>query len=114
LIELGGLLDMTEWMRPYLDKLNKPVLQGASKEGKYYCMPWDIGPVVLFYRRDVLKAAGLSDAPDDVSKAAATWDDFRTRPDCRASRRIRRTTTATSTSTCYGSRDSASIRATTR
>lgn len=76
LIELGGLLDLTEWMRPYLDKLNKPVLEGASKDGKYYCMPWDIGPVVLFYRRDILKAAGLSDDPEEVSKLAATWDDF--------------------------------------
>ena len=29
---------------------------------------------MFFYRRDIFKAAGLSDNPDDVSKQVATWD----------------------------------------
>ena len=48
----------------------------AVKDGKYYAMPWDSGPVVLYYRRDVFKAAGLSDNPDDVSAMVATWDKY--------------------------------------
>src|SRR5260370_32146606 len=39
-------------------------------------MPWDIGPIVTYYRRDVFKAAGLSDAPEDVDKMVGTWDDY--------------------------------------
>ncbi|MEQ8401998.1 MAG: sugar ABC transporter substrate-binding protein [Silicimonas sp.] len=35
-----------------------------------YAMPWDTGPVVMFYRRDYYEAAGIS--PDDIE----TWDDF--------------------------------------
>ncbi len=33
-------------------------------------MPWDSGPVMMFYRRDFYENAGLS--PDDIE----TWDDF--------------------------------------
>ena len=37
---------------------------------KRYAMPWDTGPVVVFYRRDLYKQAGI-----DPSKIQ-TWDDF--------------------------------------
>jgi ABC-type glycerol-3-phosphate transport system substrate-binding protein len=39
-------------------------------------MPLDSGPVVLYYRRDVFKAAGLPDDPDGVSNLIQTWDDY--------------------------------------
>lgn len=35
-----------------------------------YAMPWDSGPVVMFYRRDFYEAAGVD--PDSI----VTWDDF--------------------------------------
>ena len=35
-----------------------------------YAIPWDSGPVVTFYRRDLYEQAGIS--PDDIE----TWDDF--------------------------------------
>ncbi len=37
---------------------------------KVYAMPWDSGPIVLFYRRDMFDKAGV-----DVA-AIETWDDF--------------------------------------
>lgn len=37
---------------------------------KIYAIPWDSGPVVMFYRRDLYARAGI--AADDI----ATWDDF--------------------------------------
>lgn len=37
---------------------------------KIYAMPWDSGPVVVFYRRDLYEAAGVDPAK------IATWDDF--------------------------------------
>jgi ABC-type glycerol-3-phosphate transport system substrate-binding protein len=73
---LGGLTDMTTWVAPYKDKIVPYKLAQVTKDGKYYAMPWDIGPVVTYYRRDVFKAAGLSDAPEDVEKMVDTWDDY--------------------------------------
>jgi lactose/L-arabinose transport system substrate-binding protein len=35
-----------------------------------YAMPWDSGPVVMFYRRDMYEAAGVDPATIE------TWDDF--------------------------------------
>ncbi len=38
--------------------------------GVPYAMPWDSGPVAVFYRRDLYEAAGVDPA------SIATWDDF--------------------------------------
>jgi lactose/L-arabinose transport system substrate-binding protein len=37
---------------------------------KIYAMPWDSGPVVMFYRRDLYQKAGVN--PDSIE----TWDDY--------------------------------------
>ena len=76
IVALGGLTDMTEWVTPYLDKMNAYKWADAELDGKYYAMPWDSGPVVFYYRRDVFDAAGLPSDPDSVSEAVATWDDY--------------------------------------
>ena len=74
LVELGGLTDLSELMQPYLDDLNAPALAEGSRDGKYYCAPWDIGPVVTFYRSDIFSQAGLADDPAEVSALVSTWD----------------------------------------
>ena len=76
IVSLGGLTDMTEWVTPYLDKMNAYKWADAELDGKYYAMPWDSGPVVFYYRRDVFDAAGLPSDPESVSEAVATWDDY--------------------------------------
>jgi lactose/L-arabinose transport system substrate-binding protein len=76
LVDLGGLVDLTAQVTPYLDKLNQPMLELAGKDGKYYGVTWDIGPVVTFYRRDIFRAAGLPDDPDSVSQLISTWDKY--------------------------------------
>ena len=38
--------------------------------GKVFAMPWDSGPVMVFYRRDLYRQAGIDPA------TIATWDDF--------------------------------------
>jgi ABC-type glycerol-3-phosphate transport system substrate-binding protein len=78
IVDLGGLADLTDRVQPYLDKMNQYKWYDAEKDGRYYAMPWDSGPVVLYYRRDVFKAAGLPDDPDGVSQLIATWDDYLT------------------------------------
>ncbi len=73
---LGGLLDLSEELAPYRDSLNDFALAEGSVEGKNYCVPWDIGPVVTFYRRDIFEAAGLPSQPAEVSDLISTWDNF--------------------------------------
>jgi lactose/L-arabinose transport system substrate-binding protein len=75
-VDLGGLLDITDHVQSYIPLMNAYKWVDAVKDGKYYAMPWDSGPVVLYYRRDVFKAAGLSDNPDDVSAMVVTWDKY--------------------------------------
>jgi lactose/L-arabinose transport system substrate-binding protein len=76
MVALGGLTDLTEQVAPYVDKMNAYKWSDAMLDGKYYAMPWDSGPVVMYYRRDVFKAAGLASDPESVSALVATWDDY--------------------------------------
>ncbi|UBV43682.1 sugar ABC transporter substrate-binding protein [Deinococcus taeanensis] len=41
-----------------------------TANGKRFAMPWDSGPVVMFYRRDLYQQAGVNPT------AIKTWDDF--------------------------------------
>ena len=72
----GGLMDLTDKTKPYADKIVKSKWQDLQKDGKTYAMPWDIGPVALYYRRDIFKKAGLPTEPDKVSALLKTWDDY--------------------------------------
>jgi lactose/L-arabinose transport system substrate-binding protein len=76
LVELGGLMDLTSLVEPYLDQINPTFLEYCTKDGSIYCVPWDIGPVVTFYRRDIFDAAGLPSDPVSVSELIATWDKY--------------------------------------
>jgi lactose/L-arabinose transport system substrate-binding protein len=76
LANLGGLLDLSELLAPYRDDLNDFALAEGSAEGRNYCVPWDIGPVVTFYRRDLFEAAGLPSQPAEVNELISTWDNF--------------------------------------
>jgi lactose/L-arabinose transport system substrate-binding protein len=75
-VYLGGLTDLTESVEPYLDKTNAYRWPNAEYEGRYYAMPWDSGPVVMYYRHDVFEAAGLDTDPEAVSEMVATWEGY--------------------------------------
>ncbi len=75
-VALGGLMDLTEQTKPYKDQIIAYKWDQVTKDGKVYGMPWDIGPVVTYYRRDLFKAAGFSDDPAEVAKLVATWDSY--------------------------------------
>jgi lactose/L-arabinose transport system substrate-binding protein len=76
IVALGGLLDLTDKVQPYVDVVNAYRWPDATLDGKIYAMPWDSGPVVLYYRRDVFEKAGLPTEPDEVGKLVATWEDY--------------------------------------
>jgi lactose/L-arabinose transport system substrate-binding protein len=69
-VSLGALADITEQVTPYVPFMNDYKWQQATSEGRYYAMPWDSGPVAVYYRRDVFDAAGVD--PGSIE----TWDDF--------------------------------------
>jgi lactose/L-arabinose transport system substrate-binding protein len=67
---LGILADVSDKVKPYVPQFNQYRWQQAMANGKYYAMPWDSGPVAIFYRRDVFQKAGVD--PDSIK----TWDDY--------------------------------------
>jgi lactose/L-arabinose transport system substrate-binding protein len=78
-VYMGGgtaLTDLTDRVAPYVDQMNDYKWTDCTYEGRYFCMPWDSGPVVMYYRRDVFEAAGLPSDPDEVTDLVATWDDY--------------------------------------
>ena len=75
-VEFGGLTDLTERVQPYLDEISDFKWQDTMKDGRYYAMPWDTGPVVLYYRRDVFEAAGLPTEPAEVTERITSWEDY--------------------------------------
>lgn len=68
--ELGVLADVTDQVAPYLQIMNSYKWPPALAEDRYYAMPWDSGPVAVFYRRDVFESAGIDPA------SIKTWDDY--------------------------------------
>ncbi|KQM25867.1 extracellular solute-binding protein [Frigoribacterium sp. CFBP 13605] len=50
--------------------------EATTADGKLIGIPIDIGPTALYYRADVLAAAGLPSEPADVAAATSTWDDY--------------------------------------
>jgi lactose/L-arabinose transport system substrate-binding protein len=69
-VKLGVLADVTSKVKPYVPKILAYKWQAAEKGGRYYAMPWDAGPVALFYRRSIFKQAGV--APGSIH----TWADY--------------------------------------
>lgn len=51
--------------------------QGQNVDGSFQMgFPTDIGPTAMFYRTDVLEAAGLPTEPEELSAKLNTWEDF--------------------------------------
>ncbi|MDF2724552.1 MAG: bacterial extracellular solute-binding protein, partial [Paenibacillus sp.] len=75
-IEIGALLELSDRVRA--SGLANPGsgCPDATRENRCYAVPWDLGPVGLFYRRDVFEGAGFASDPESVSALLATWDDY--------------------------------------
>jgi lactose/L-arabinose transport system substrate-binding protein len=60
--KLGVLADITSFAKPYTSKFVATKWQQNTLNGKIYGFPWDIGPVALYYRRDLFQKAGIKPA----------------------------------------------------
>lgn len=71
----GGLVDLMSApynAGEYLDQLaDYAVLQSTTADGRLVAMPTDLGPGVMFYRRD-----RLAEVDTDIADIMGSWDDF--------------------------------------
>lgn len=76
MVRVGALLDITEQAKPYWTHMNDFKWLDITENDRIYAMPWDTGPVVMFYRRDVFAQAGLPTDPSEVAKRVRTFADY--------------------------------------
>ncbi|SFR67803.1 ABC transporter substrate-binding protein [Halogeometricum limi] len=71
-VSTGGLRDVSGWLEEsgVKDKFVEGKWEPLTKDGKVYALPWDIGPVGTFYRRDVYDEHGID------AESIETWDQF--------------------------------------
>ena len=51
--------------------------QAQNVDGTFQIgLPTDIGPTTMFYRKDVMEAAGLPTDPDELATEISTWEEF--------------------------------------
>lgn len=71
-VDTGGLRDISAWIEDA--GVKEGFVSGKwgplTKDGKTYALPWDIGPVGAFYRKDVADEHGLD------LESVETWDQF--------------------------------------
>jgi ABC-type glycerol-3-phosphate transport system substrate-binding protein len=76
-VNSGALLDLTDRVEPFRDLIPEDAWQYVTgSDGRVYGVPVDVGPVVMYYRRDVFELAGLPSDPDSVSEMVSTWDSY--------------------------------------
>jgi multiple sugar transport system substrate-binding protein len=71
----GAMLPLDELMTKYGLKagdFDKPIMDGLKVDGKQIAIPYDSGPMVIFYNRDAFAAAGVADP-----KPGWTMDEFK-------------------------------------
>ncbi len=66
-----GLMDLTDAIAPYKDKVVQSRLDIYSKGGAYYGFPTHVGTTVAFYNDNLLKKADVD------YTTIKTWDDFK-------------------------------------
>ena len=68
--KLGILQEITSRVAPYRKQIEAYKWTEATLGGHVYAMPWDGGPVALFYRRSIFKHAKINPA------SIRTWNDY--------------------------------------
>ncbi|MGW1343646.1 ABC transporter substrate-binding protein [Kribbella sp. NPDC002412] len=70
----GAMLPLDDLMSKYglkAEDFDKPIMDGLKVDGKQIAIPYDSGPMVIFYNRDLFKAAGVAEP-----KPGWTVDEF--------------------------------------
>ncbi|HZX01355.1 sugar ABC transporter substrate-binding protein [Kribbella sp.] len=60
----NAMLPLDDLMKKYglkTEDFDKPIMDGLKSDGKQVAIPYDSGPMVIFYNKDEFKAAGVPD-----------------------------------------------------
>ncbi|WP_427889712.1 ABC transporter substrate-binding protein [Kribbella sp. GL6] len=60
----NAMLPLDDLMKKYglkTEDFDKPIMDGLKSDGKQVAIPYDSGPMVIFYNKDLFKAAGVPD-----------------------------------------------------
>ncbi len=71
----NAMLPLDDLMTKYglkTEDFDKPIMDGLKADGKQIAIPYDSGPMVIFYNKDSFKAAGVADP-----KPGWTMDEFK-------------------------------------
>ncbi|MDN0196243.1 sugar ABC transporter substrate-binding protein [Streptomyces sp. S.PNR 29] len=66
----NSVMDITQYASDSMDKYVPSAVSASSVGGKIYGVPVDVGPMVLFYRKDLFAKYGISKPP-------ATWAEYK-------------------------------------
>lgn len=75
--ERGLLLDLTDKTASYANRVVPYLQPPAPNEGHSFAAPLASEPIVLYYRRDIFRLAGLPDEPLKLSEALTDFRQFR-------------------------------------
>ena len=71
-LDYGGFVDLTDYYQPIAEHYAAyAVAGGKGTDGKQYAVPVDIGPGVMFYRRDYMEDMGF-----DINEVISSWDSY--------------------------------------
>lgn len=70
LSKAGVLVDLTDKLAPYKDQVSKAAMDAVSYQGKIMGCPWRPNTILMWYRDDIWKEAGVDAASIKI------WDDF--------------------------------------
>ena len=71
----SAMLPLDDLMKKYglkTEDFDKPIMDGLKVDGKQIAIPYDSGPMVIFYNKDMFKAAGVAEP-----KPGWTMDEFK-------------------------------------
>ena len=71
-VDQGGFIDLTDKFAPMVEHYAEyAVAQGKGSDGKQYAIPVDLGPGVMYYRRDFMEDFGYS-----VEEVMQSWETY--------------------------------------
>jgi lactose/L-arabinose transport system substrate-binding protein len=75
-VDIGALVDITDHVAPFVADFDPSKWPPMERDGRYFGIPVDSGPVAMFYRTDLFQQAGLPTDAAEVAAALKTWDDY--------------------------------------
>ena len=71
-VNAGGFVDLTKYYKGMADDYaGYAVAAGKGNDGNQYAVPVDLGPGVMYYRRDYMEDMGF-----DINKVMTDWDTY--------------------------------------